>query len=395
MNTETMPTNSSHTQDGTTNHGLSIEPLYLNSLSLFQFKNYEAIQLHFSSPIVCFLGNNGEGKTNLLDAIHYLSFTKSYFHATDALNVRHECDQASVTGEFVRANQPELLHCAIRKNQRKIVKRNHKEYERLAEHIGLLPCIIITPYDIELIWEGSEIRRKFMDATISQYSPKYLDYLMKYNQALSQRNQILKSYSKSGAPNEILEPWDFQLIQYSAPIFEERKRFFIMLSDIFSEVYSEISGGKEKGTLNYNSELSSYSMEEILKKNKEKDKILERTSGGIHKDDLDFFIENQPIKKFASQGQQKSFLISLKLAQYMIIRGRSAVHPILLLDDLYDKVDDLRVSNLLDWILQKIKGQVFISDTHIDRIPDLLKSKSALFQTFVVADNQCTPLTAS
>ncbi len=384
-----MPTNFNPTKDGTTDPLSSIDTLALRALSLFQFKNYESASLEFSSPIVCFLGNNGEGKTNLLDAVHYLSFTKSYFHNSDALNILHEHDQAGITGEFLRAGNPELIHCAIRKNQRKVLKRNHKEYERLAEHIGLLPSIIITPYDIELIWEGSEVRRKFMDATISQYSPVYLDHLMRYNQALSQRNQVLKSYGKMGAPQELLDPWDYQLAFHALPIFEERTRFFVMLEEVFAQVYSEISGGKERGSLSYSTSLAEASMDDILKKNREKDRILERTTGGIHKDDLDFFIENQPIKKFASQGQQKSFLIALKLAQYMIIRGRSKVHPILLLDDLYDKVDDLRVSNLLDWILDKIKGQVFISDTHIDRIPDLLQSKKAAFQIYKIAQNTC------
>ncbi|MEZ4799813.1 MAG: DNA replication and repair protein RecF [Flavobacteriales bacterium] len=357
----------------------------LKKLSLYQFKNYEALELEFNAPVVCFLGNNGQGKTNLLDAIYYLSFCKSYFNPIDSQNIKSGEDQGSIAGEFDRSNNLEAVHCALRKNQRKIFKRNHKEYDKLSEHIGLLPAVIVTPYDIELILEGSEVRRKFIDATISQYSKMYLDNLMSYNQALSQRNNLLKSFSKSGnyIP-ELLEPWDFQLIKYGQEIFEARRTFFEKFIPIFNEMYQKISGGAETVALEYKSDLFNASLEELLQKNKDRDRFLERTASGIHKDDMDFSIEGNALKKYASQGQQKSFLIALKLAQNEMLISAGAEAPILLLDDLYDKVDDTRVANLLNWLLNNHKGQIFISDTHVDRIPALLKEMNATFEAFLI-----------
>lgn len=365
----------------------------LKKLALYQFKNYEALELEFNAPVVCFLGNNGQGKTNLLDAIYYLSFCKSYFNPIDSQNIKSGEDQGSIAGEFERSTTLETVHCALRKNQRKVFKRNHKEYDKLSEHIGLLPAVIVTPYDIELILEGSEVRRKFIDATISQYSKVYLDNLVSYNQALSQRNNLLKGFSRGGnfIP-ELLEPWDFQLIKYGQEIFEARRTFFENFIPIFNEMYQKISGGAESVSLEYKSDLFNASLEELLQKNRDRDRFLERTSAGIHKDDMDFSIEGNALKKYASQGQQKSFLIALKLAQNEILINAGAEAPMLLLDDLYDKVDDTRVANLLNWLLNNHKGQIFISDTHVDRIPTLLKEMNATFEAFLVQKGTAKPL---
>ncbi len=368
--------------------------LYLKRLALYCFKNYEELELNFEAPIVCFLGNNGEGKTNLLDAIHYLSFCKSYFNSIDSQNIKHQNDQASITGEFERRDQFEIIHCALRKSARKVFKRNHKDYDRLSEHIGLLPSVIITPYDIELILEGSEIRRKFIDSTISQYSSVYLEHLVQYNQALLQRNNLLKTWGKNGGYNaDIIEPWNARLAYHGEFIHTERKKFFEEFTPLFSEVYESISGGKEVVELDFNSDLNDNKFEDLLLRYIEKDRILERTNTGPHKDDIEFMMANLPLKKFASQGQQKSFLISLKLAQYILLKKHSGTCPILLLDDLYDKVDEGRVSNLLNWLIKNHHGQIFITDTHLDRIPKILKELSATYQTFEIKTSDQRPVT--
>jgi DNA replication and repair protein RecF len=389
-----MQTYSAATKDGNeVMSDLREAPLSIAKLSLFQFKNYESIEINFDAPVVCFLGDNGEGKTNLLDAIHYLTSCKSYFNAVDSQNIKSGEDQGSIAGEFMRNYQPEMVHCALRKNQRKIFKRNHKEYDRLAEHIGFLPSVIITPYDIELILEGSEVRRKFVDITISQYSNKYLEHLVAYNQALSQRNNLLKSFGKSGKYTpELLEPWDFQLVQHATFIYEERLKFFEKFIPVFNGMYQTISNGKEQASLEYKSDLATDSLENLLLKNRDKDKFLERTSAGIHKDELEFLLDGHPLKKFASQGQQKSYLIALKLAQYLTLKQENEATPILLLDDLYDKVDETRVGNLLAWLHQNHRGQIFITDTHTDRIPALLSKMEAKFEAFHIQKNAASKM---
>jgi len=287
----------------------------LERLTLYNFKNYSEAELVFKNNVVCFTGNNGSGKTNLLDAIHYLSSCRSFFNTIDSQNIQNGHEQASITGEFVRDDIPEQIICAIRKNQRKVFKRNFKEYDKLAEHIGLLPVVIITPYDIELIWEGSEVRRKFLDATISLQSKPYLEALMAYNHAMLQRNNLLKSFGQRGGYNyELLEPWDYILVEHGTFIFEERKKFLAEFIEDFKTVYQTICNGKEQTDITYESELHNRPLDKLLNDSREKDRILERTTCGIHKDDLSFTINGLPIKKFASQGQQKSFLFALKFA---------------------------------------------------------------------------------
>lgn len=364
--------------------------LELKQLKLYQFKNYESIELRFDRPIVCFLGNNGEGKTNLLDAIHYLCFSKSYFNTIDSQNIRNGEDQSGIAGEFLRNDIPENLHCAIRRGQKKVFRRNNKEYDRLSEHIGHFPSVMITPYDIELILEGSEVRRRFIDSTISQYSSAYLENLMQYNHALQHRNNLLKQMSRSGQFNaEALEPWDYRLDMHATVIRKERMRFMDDFLPLFGDVYAFISGDREKPDIRYDHDDLSIPLIDLLFKNRDRDRVLERTTGGPHKDDLDFILSGLSLKKFGSQGQQKSFLISLKLAQYLLLSGKSGVCPILLLDDLYDKVDELRVSNLLRWLTEHHRGQIFITDTHSDRIPVLLQTMGASYTAFRIENNTC------
>jgi DNA replication and repair protein RecF len=357
----------------------------LNQLSLYNFKNYEELKLEFNANAVCFLGRNGAGKTNLLDAIHYLSSCKSYFNPVDSQNIKFGADQFAVSGEFMRNEQPEQIVCSVRRNQRKIFKRNHKEYDRLSEHIGLLPSVMITPYDIELIWEGSEVRRKFLDSTLAHISKGYLENLIAYNHALLQRNTVLKTYSgQAHFPEEFLEIWDVQLIQHAGLIHEARLSFLRNFQSVFQRVYHEIASGAEEVSLQYDSELNERGMEAILQNNRRRDRQLERTSSGIHRDDLDFLIEGNPIKKFASQGQQKSYLFALKFAQYLFLKEATGVKPILLLDDFFDKIDEHRVANIVAWLASNEVGQMFISDTSTGRMPEVLRSANISWQAWEV-----------
>jgi DNA replication and repair protein RecF len=350
-----------------------MDDIRLQKLSLYNFKNYEELNLELHPRANCFLGNNGSGKTNLLDAVYYLSNCKSYFNSVDSQNILFGSDQFAITGEFSRKDQHEHIICSVRRNQRKIVKRNHKEYDRLAEHIGLLPCVMITPYDIELIWDGSEVRRKFIDSSLSQLSRGYLDDLIAYNHALLQRNTVLKTYSKQAHfPDDFLEVWDVQLIEKATVIHEARASFLKSFLGVFQRVYKEISGGAEEVSFRYASELNDSNMEHLLRNNNRRDKLLERTSAGVHRDDLDFLIEQNALKKFASQGQQKSFLFALKFAQYLFIHEASGVKPILLLDDFFDKIDDKRVGNIMSWLARNEVGQMFITDTSSSRMPEVL-----------------------
>jgi DNA replication and repair protein RecF len=359
----------------------------LERLTLYQFKNYASTELHFSAPVVCFLGNNGSGKTNLLDAIHYLSFSKSYFNTADSQNILHGEDQCSITGDFVRGELPEHIVCTLRKGLRKVFKRNHKEYDRMADHIGLLPSVIITPYDAELIYDGSEVRRKFMDSTISQRSAVYLDHLIQYNQALQQRNNLLKQMAERNQfTEELLEPWDFQLANHGRVLFEMRNSFVSEFTPLFERIYHFVTNGKETPKVGYTADLANSSFEDLLLKSRQKDRVLQRTCVGVHKDELEFELNGLSLKKFASQGQQKSFLISLKLAQLAYLKEHLKINPLLLLDDLYDKVDDGRVARLLLWLKENPCGQVFITDTNTERIPAILQRMHIDMQCFEVND---------
>jgi DNA replication and repair protein RecF len=358
-------------------------PMALNRLVLYNFKSYEQAEFDFSAPVICITGNNGCGKTNLLDAIHYLSYCKSYFNPIDSQNIRQGEEQCSITAEVARGTSEEQLICAMRAGQRKIFKRNHKEYDRLADHIGWMPSVIITPYDGELIHEGSEVRRKFLDSTISQLSRPYLDHLIQYNHSLLQRNNLLKSMGQQRRFNaELLEPWDFQLVRHGEVIHEARTNYLKAYIPLFSTIYEEISGVAEIPSISYSSDLNDQKFGEILIANHERDRHAERTTVGIHKDELEFTLRGMSLKKYASQGQQKSFLIALKLAQFVYLRNIQRYNPILMLDDLFDKLDESRVSNLLSWLKRHQVGQVFITDTHSDRIPMLLDQLEMASETW-------------
>ncbi|MBL7883427.1 MAG: DNA replication/repair protein RecF [Bacteroidia bacterium] len=363
--------------------------MFLRSISLINFKNYPETELQFSPKINCLTGNNGEGKTNILDAIHYLSFCKSFFNPIDSQNISHQAPFFVIQGNFENNEQQDDVYCGLKRNQKKIFKRNKKEYQRLADHIGLFPLVMISPADSELITEGSESRRKFLDSIIAQFDKNYLDNLIQYNKVLSQRNALLKHFGDSGKfDSTSLEIWDVQLIEYGIKIFQTRQQFIQDFIPFFQKHYELISGGKEFVGIEYVSHLNKQPFDEALSNVLNRDKAMEYTTVGIHKDDLEFTINQYPIKKYASQGQQKSFLIALKLAQFDFIKKIKKVSPILLLDDIYDKLDDLRVKQLMELVSSNNFGQLFITDTHPTRLSELFQLSNTDFKTFKI-NNGC------
>jgi DNA replication and repair protein RecF len=360
----------------------------LQSLQLINFKSYQELELSFSQKINCFVGPNGSGKTNLLDAIHYLSLCKSYFTATDSINIRHNEEFFLIQGEFQMDDNAESISCGFKTGQKKVMKRNKKNYDKLSEHIGLIPLIIASPSDAELIYGGSEDRRRFMDGAISQYNNLYLDSLIKYNKALAQRNMLLKDFSRSGRSDmDMLEVWDSQLALYGESIYEIRKAFIEELTGVFTEFYQHISNGQEQVELVYESQLANAPLETLLKQTVQKDMALEYTSTGVHKDDLVFMQNGYPMKRVGSQGQQKTLLVSLKLAELSIIRNKTNKQPVLLLDDIFDKFDALRVMQLIKLVSGNSFGQIFITDTDRNNISQLMKEITSDFKIFETSGN--------
>ncbi len=351
------------------------------------FKNYPQAELELSPRVNCFAGNNGSGKTNLLDAIHYLSFCKSFLNAIDSQNILGNEAFFVVQGSFANGEGTDEVFCSQKRNVKKSFKKNKKEYARLADHIGLFPAVIISPADGELVTGGSEERRRFIDSVISQYDKQYLDFLIKYNQVLSQRNALLKQIAEGKAfPEEELQAWDVRLIGLGEYIFEKRKEFIDGFLPSFKMYFRYISGPKEEASLAYNSQLFKGKFEKLLDAAFKRDVALEFTSVGIHKDDLEFQVNGFPAKKFGSQGQQKSFLIALKLAEFDFIKRIKGVTPLLLLDDIYDKLDESRVKKLMELISGSNFGQIFITDTHEERIKKLFKEIDTEFRLFRITN---------
>jgi len=361
--------------------------MHLKKLSVLNFKNYPETELQFSSRINCLTGNNGEGKTNILDAIHYLSFCKSFFNPIDSQNILHESPFFLIQGVFEGSEQEDDIYCGLKRNQKKQFKRNKKEYSRLADHIGLYPLVMISPADSELITEGSESRRKFIDSVIAQFDRDYLENLISYNKVLSQRNALLKQFADSRQFDRTsLEIWDMQLIEYGKKVHLKRHDFINSFITIFQKYYELISGGREDVGMGYISHLNDTAFADVLEKALNRDRAMEYTTVGIHKDDLEFTINGYPLKKYASQGQQKSYLIALKLAQFDFIKNIKKVTPILLLDDIYDKLDDRRVKQLMELVSSDNFGQLFITDTHPTRLAHLFLSTNADFKVFQITN---------
>lgn len=348
--------------------------MWLKNITLLNFKNYESAEIRFSKTVNAFVGNNGAGKTNLLDAIHYLCLCKSYFNPIDSQHIKTNEDLFLIQGDFDKNDKNEKITCGLKRNQKKQFKRNKKEYDKLANHIGLFPLVMISPYDVNLIMDGSEERRKFIDNVISQTDANYLDELIIYNKHLLNRNALLKQVAITRKLDvTLLQILDEQLIISGNRIFEKRKQFLEDFIPLFNKHYSYITDNAEQVSLNYQSQLNEQSFNELLNQSIEKDRILERTTTGIHKDELIFTIAAMPLKKFGSQGQQKSFLIALKLAQYSYLQKFKAFKPLLLLDDIFDKLDGLRVRKLMEMVSHHDFGQLFITDTGKERVLSVFK----------------------
>lgn len=357
--------------------------MILKSLSVLNYKNFDERSFVFNEKINCFVGNNGVGKTNVLDAIYHLSFGKSYFNPIASQNIKHDEAFFVVNGEYEKAEAQEKIVVSLKRGQKKVIKRNGKIYDKYSDHIGFLPLVIISPADRDLIIEGSATRRKFMDGVISQSDKSYLNALLKYNKILAQRNSLLKYFAVNHTFNkDTLEVYNLQLDQYGHEIHEKRQAFLETFIPIFKARYEVISNGNESVELVYESDLTNARLETLLKTVINKDKAIQYTSVGIHKDDLIFNISEHPIKKFGSQGQQKSFLIALKLAQFDFIKSRSQVNPILLLDDIFDKLDEQRVSQIIKLVDDENFGQLFISDTHADRTEAVVKQVHQSYEIF-------------
>ena len=365
-----------------------IQQMYLKKLTLVNFKNYEQAELEFEDRINCFVGPNGVGKTNLLDAIHYLALCKSYFNAIDSQNIRHENEFCIIQGEFQNNGEQENIYCGIQKNKRKQFRRNKKDYPKLSDHIGLIPLVMISPADSSLIMDGGEERRKFINGVISQYDRVYLENIMNYNRVLLQRNSFLKAMADISSPDmAMLEVYNDQLVDYGQDIYTKRQEFIREMLPVFNRFYTYISREKETVSLEYKSQLRDKTLAELFQESLRKDRILQYTTCGIHRDDLEMSLDGYPLKKVGSQGQQKTFQLALKLGKYEFIRQVSGKTPILLLDDVFDKFDNQRVEQIVRLVSENMFGQIFITDTDRERIGKILDSTGIPSKIFTLCEN--------
>jgi DNA replication and repair protein RecF len=357
--------------------------MFLKKISLFNYKNFSEVSYDFDEKINCFVGKNGIGKTNVLDAIYHLANGKSYFNPLAVQNIKHGEEFFVIDGEFEKTSRNEQIVSSFKKGQKKILKRNGKPYEKFSDHIGFIPLVIISPADNDLIIEGSETRRKFIDNVISQLDSSYLIELIQYQKIISQRNALLKYFALNHVfETDTLLIYNEQLNNLGQNIFEKRKKFIDEFLPIFNKHHQAITGSAEMVQLVYESHLFENDTLTLLEQNLGKDRALQYTSVGVHKDDLAFQIDHYPIKKFGSQGQQKSFLIALKLAQFEFVKKQSGEKPILLFDDIFDKLDESRVSKIIEMVNQEEFGQLFISDTHPERTENIVKSTHQSYKLF-------------
>lgn len=360
--------------------------MHLNTLKIINFKNYEEQDLAFSDKINCFVGNNGAGKTNLLDAIHYLSFTKSYFNSVDQQNIRHGEAFFAIHGFFQRnGSVPDQVSCIQKSGVKKQFRINQKDYERISDHIGQFPSVMVSPYDRDLINEGSDIRRKFIDVVISQFDKAYLDNLIRYTRLLEQRNILLKQFAeRRNADRELLLLIDEQMLTPATNISSKRQEFLRGFAPIFKHYFEFISGGIEDVSIDYESQLTGVSYLEAANEAFAKDQAVRYSTSGVHKDDFVFNLAGYPVKKFGSQGQQKSFAVALKLAQFDFTRNLTGFKPILLFDDIFDKLDPGRVQQLVQLVDNDSFGQVFITDTEPDRIKRTFEKAAISHRVFEI-----------
>ncbi len=362
--------------------------MIIKQLRLSNFKNYQTAELQFDAKINCFLGLNGVGKTNLLDAIHYLGLCKSHINALDNELICKNEDFFRIEGLFEENDLIKIV-CKLPKGQKKVFEKDTIAYRKLSDHIGLIPIVMISPEDVRLAYEGSEERRKFLDNTISQYNNQYLQHLVAYNKILSQRNALLKKhFENKNIDLQLLNIYNEQMIAPSVFIHAERRKLINALQPVFNDLYNRIADYKENTSFEYQSQLNQHDISDLLSESYNKDLILGRTTCGIHKDDFVFKINEDILKRFASQGQLKTFIISLKFAQYLLLYEYKSIKPIILLDDIFDKLDEHRLKNLLSLLTELDFGQIFITDTGKSRIKELLAHINVSFMIFDIQNHE-------
>ena len=359
--------------------------MFLKNLLLNNYKNFSEIKFNFDSKIICFTGMNGVGKTNIVDAIYHLSYTKSYFNSIQADNIKHDQEYMSISGVYEEDNKEEKIVLSLKRNEKKVLIKNGKKYKKFIDHIGLIPAVIISPVDRNLITDGSDIRRKFVDGIISQSNKDFLFNLIEYNRTLKQRNKALKLFFNDKKKLvSTLEIYNFKLSKLGLDIYKKRNNFLKEFIPIFKNRYFELSSNKEQVDIDYKSDLSS--KEEFAKtliNSLENDLRYKYTTRGIHKDDLLFLKDKNSVKKFASQGQQKSFLIALKLAKFDYL-SKGNKKPILLLDDIFDKLDDIRVEQIIKLVNDDHFNQIFVTDTNKERSESIIKKVNKSYKIFQI-----------
>lgn len=358
--------------------------MIIKELNIINFRNIAEVALAFCPGFNCFVGNNGVGKTNILDAVYHLSMCKSYFNLPDTQNIRHGEPFYVIQGNYDREGEEFDVYCGVKRGQKKIFKKNQKPYDKLSEHIGLLPLVVISPEDVSMIEGGSEERRKLIDGIISQCDRAYLHHLIRYNKALVQRNSLLKNAAGRPIEPDILDVWNEQLAENGGVIMQKRRDFLASFREVFQSYYETISLGRENVALKYKTSVEDGNMLAALRESAERDRVMGYTTVGIHRDDLALNIGDYAVKKIGSQGQKKTFLVALKLAQYDWLYQMSRVKPLLLLDDIFDKLDADRVSQIVKIVSGPVFGQVFITDTNREHIDEILQAQQTDYKLFKV-----------
>lgn len=361
--------------------------MILNRITILNYKNLEQVELSFSPKLNCLFGRNGMGKTNLLDALFFLSFCKSAGNPVDSQNIRHEADFFMIQGFYEEENgELEEIYCGMKRRQKKQFKRNKKEYSRLADHIGFIPLVMVSPADQELILGGSEERRRFMDVVISQFDKAYLEALIRYNKALAQRNVLLKS--DLPVDEELFTVWEEMMAQAGEVVFAKREAFIREFTPIFQDFYAYISQEHEAVTLTYESHARDTSLYEVIRQSRQRDQIMGFSLKGIHKDELVMQLGGYPLRREGSQGQNKTYLVALKLAQFDFLKRMGRTTPLLLLDDIFDKLDAHRVEQIVKLVAGKRFGQIFISDTNREHLDAILQKVESDYRIFKVEDGR-------
>lgn len=356
--------------------------IFVEKIALTQFRNYLWKEFSFTGNIIAISGPNGSGKTNLLDAVYMLCFTKSYFSKSDAQSVYPSLCGFRIEGQILKNNTPNHIVCILRENNRKEFQLNNETYKKFSDHIGKFPCVFISPDDVQLITEGGEVRRNFIDTLLSQLDHDYLQYLINYKKILDERNSFLKSSAERNyVDDELLNVYDEQLISNGEKIYRLRNEFLKTFLPVVKQEYIDIGGTDDRINLEFSSQLHNRSYRDLLIENRQRDLYIQRTACGVHRDDIDIQMGDIPFKNIASQGQRKSLLFALKLGEFRMLIEKKGFAPLLLLDDVFEKLDAARMHNLLYKVCIKEQAQVFITDTHKERLKMAFESLNTSYQS--------------